>query len=87
MKISGLFACTLTAALLSGCYAEGRSHFLASGDTEYFLTMGRCEQEAKAKYADGQPKYSGYECRGKFLWFTTEKRDYYEGKLVSTTGQ
>ena len=75
------------AILLSGCYAEGNSHFLGSGEREYFLTMSRCEEEAKATYTGGQPKYSGYECRSKLLWFTTQKRDYQEGKLVSASGQ
>lgn len=73
-------------ALMSGCYAQGNSHFLSSGEIENFLTMGRCEDEAKAKYIDGSSKYSGYECRGKFLWFTTTKRSFYDGKLTSSTG-
>lgn len=85
MRIEQLLAYILVLAMLSGCYAEGNSHFLASGETEYFLTMSRCEQEAKAKYEDSQPKYSGYECRGKFLWFTTQKRGYYDGKVVSAS--
>lgn len=84
IKIGPLFACILSAALLNGCYSEGNSRSLASGEPEFFLTMSRCEKEAIAKHANGLPKYSGYECRGKFLWFTTEIRNYYEGKLVST---
>ena len=77
----------LLAGLLSGCYAEGNSHFLSSGAREYFLTLSRCEEEAKAAYTSGQAKYSGYECRSKLLWFTTQKRDYHEGKLVSASGK
>ena len=73
--------------VLVGCYAEGNSHFLASGDTEYFLTMKRCEEEAKTKYSDGSLKYSGYDCQRKVLWLTIEKRDDYEGKLSSQSGQ
>jgi len=49
--------------------------------------MSRCEREAATRYAGGGPKYSGYECRSKFLWFTLEKRDYYEGKATSVTGR
>lgn len=75
------------ATLLPGCYGEGNSHFFNSGEREYFLTMSRCEEEAKATYAGGQSKYSGYECRSKLLWFTIEKRDYYEGKLVAVSGK
>lgn len=73
--------------VLAGCYAEGNSHFLASGEAEYFLTMERCAEEAKTKHSDDSPKYSGYECRGKVLWFTTGRRDFYEGKLSSQSGQ
>ena len=78
-----LVGCGTIFFFLFGCYTEGNSHFLASGNTEYFLTMKRCEDEAKTKYSDGSAKYSGYECRQKFLWFTLKKRDYYEGKLSS----
>lgn len=76
----------IAASALSGCYAQGNSHFISSGEIEYFLTMGRCEEEAKAKQRDGSSKYSGYACRGKFLWLTTTKRDFYDGKLTSSTG-
>ena len=82
-----LFVCLLFVGLLSGCSTEGASHFLTSGETEYFLTMNQGVEEAKTTYADGKPKYSGYECRSKFLGFTIEKRDYYEGRLVSRSGQ
>lgn len=72
---------------LAGCYAEGNSYLFASGEREHFLTMRRCEEEAKSRYSDGSPRYSGYECRQKLLWFTLEKRTYYEGKLTSSTGK
>lgn len=72
-----------TLALCGGCYSQGNSHFLSLGENEYFLTMGHCEKEAMARRSDGSAKYSGYECRKKFLWFTTEKRDFQEGKLIS----
>lgn len=74
-----IFAC------LSGCYAKGNSHFLGSGKIEYFFTMGQCQEEASATHKDGSPKYSGYECRSQFLWFTLGKREYYEGTLQSAT--
>lgn len=73
------------AALLSGCYAEGNSFFLATGETETFLTMGHCESEAQAKHEDGSARYSGYECRYKFLGFTLRKKRYSNGKLSRTT--
>ncbi len=81
--------CTLflSALLSGGCYTEGNSHFLASGKTEYFLTMDRCSEEAQARYSDGQSKYSGYECRGKFLIFTLEKRDFFNGRIIPHTGK
>jgi len=53
------------AVLVSGCYAEGNSFFLATGETETFLTMDRCEREAQSKHQDGRARYSGYECRYK----------------------
>lgn len=70
---------------LSGCYAEGNSHFLSTGQSEVFLTVSRCEREAQSKYQDGSPKYSGYECRYKFLIFTLRKKDYQSGKLSGKT--
>jgi hypothetical protein len=65
----------------AGCWAEGNSYFLGTGETERFLTMARCEREATASFRDGNPKYSGYECRARLPGFTTEKRDYQSGKL------
>ena len=76
-----------TSLVLVGCYVEGNSHLLASGNLKYFQTMKRCEEEAKTKFSDGSPKYLGFECRKKVLFFTTEKRDYDEGKFSSQSGQ
>lgn len=81
-KYMGLLVISLLAA---SCWTEGNSYFLADGETERFLTMNRCEREATAKHPEGTSKYSGYECRGKFLGLTTTKRDYYNGKLQSET--
>jgi hypothetical protein len=88
MKIRLLFVAIVftVSALTSGCYSQGNSHFIASGENEYFFSMDSCEQEAKSTYSDGSPKYSGYECRQKLLWFTIQKRDFYEGKLSSESG-
>lgn len=69
----------------AGCWTEGNSHFIGRGETKRFLTMSRCVQEATSRYPDGNPRYSGYECRGKSLFFTTEKRDYASGRLESLT--
>lgn len=74
-------ALVLPVIILSGCHAEGTSYFLASGETEKFLTLSRCEREAQSKHQDGSPKYSGYECRYKFLVFVLEKKNYVSGKL------
>ena len=71
----------LVLACLAGCYAKGNSHFLGSGKIEYFFTLSQCQEEASATYKDGSPMYSGYVCQSQFLWFTLEKREYYEGKL------
>ena len=79
------YVVVVLAALLSGYYAEGNSFFLATGETETFLTMGRCEREAQSKHEDGGVRYSGYECRYKLLLFTLEKKRYSNGKLLSTT--
>ena len=68
----------------TGC-AEGNSYFLGEGEVEQFLTMARCEREAQSTYDDGSFVYSGYECRSKVLWITTNKTRYYEGQLVLTT--
>jgi hypothetical protein len=87
LNISPPLTLLLFTLLLTACYAEGNSYYLSSGETEYFLTMNRCEKEAIAKYTNGEPMYSGYECRFKFLWFTTQKSQYYAGKLISETGQ
>lgn len=75
----------LLVSLLSGCYAEGNSFFITTGETENFLTMGRCEREAQSKHQDGGARWSGYECRYKFLVFTLEKKRYEDGKLSSIT--
>ena len=83
LLLSGIVSCL---AFLGGCYSQGNSHFLSNGEIEYFLTMNRCEEEAKARYSDGSPKYSGYECRSMFLWFTLEKRDFHSGEVSSSTG-
>lgn len=78
-------ALVLLAISLSGCYAEGNSHFLSTGQTETFLTMSRCEREAQSRHQDGSTKYSGYECRSKFLIFTLQKKNYQDGKLSGKT--
>lgn len=65
---------------LSGCYAQGTSYSMNASDTEYFLTLKGCEEQATASNPDGSPKYVGYKCYGKFLFFTTEMRDFYHGK-------
>lgn len=73
---------TLILISLSSCYTEGNSFFLGKGEVEYFLSMKACEKEATAKWTDGKSKYSGYECRSKFLIFTLEKKEFYEGKIT-----
>lgn len=80
---SRYLACLALGLVCAGCYAEGNAYFLSTGDREYFLTMGRCESEAAARYTGGEPKYGAYECRSKLLWFTLAKRDYYEGKQTA----
>ena len=79
-----IFAVLASGYLLTGC-AEGNSYYLEDGEIEHFLTMARCEREARAAYASGSPRYSGYECRRKILWFTTSKKRFYEGQLQSST--
>ena len=70
------------AGTLGGCYAEGNSEFLAKGETKLFLSLSACEEEATAVYSTGGSVYSGFECRGKFLMFTTETRSYGSGKRI-----
>ena len=62
---------------LTGCTAEGNSKFIEKGETRYFLTMKACEMEAHSEYEGGGRKYSGYECRKKFLGiFMLESKTY-----------
>lgn len=62
----------------------GNSHFLADGQSEYFLTMSRCQREAVSTFDEGGRRYSGYRCARKFLWFTLETQEFYDGKRTST---
>ena len=70
----------VVSSLLAGCYAEGHSHFLDNGELQRFMTMDRCESEAKATHSDGSPRYSGFVCTKKFTFFELERREFYEGK-------
>jgi hypothetical protein len=72
----------LLASVLSGCYADGNSRYLAAGETRLFLTMAACEKEATATYTSGGPVYSGFQCRSRFVGFLVETRDYEEGKRI-----
>ena len=82
--IMKLLPASLITIFMTGCYSSGRSHFLSYGEPEYFLTMNGCEEEAKSRHQDGSSKYSGYECRYQFLFFTLSKIDFYEGKIQSS---
>ena len=62
---------------------QGQSQFLSVGETEYFLSMGRCEREATSTYAEGGQRYSGYVCERKFLWFTLAKLQFDNGKRTA----
>lgn len=68
---------------ISGCYAQGISYSLNASETAYFLTLKRCEDQAILTNSDGSAKYVGYKCFGKLLFYTTESRDYYNGKPVA----
>lgn len=67
----------------SGCYAEGHSRFLSDGPAEHYLSLGRCVTQATTRHADGTPKYAGFVCKEKVLWFTLEEREYDDGELTS----
>ncbi len=84
VKMVVAYMCLATVSL-GGCYAEGNAFLIGTGEVENFLSLERCEREAQAKVKDGSSRYSGYSCRGKILFWTTEKREYYEGKLTSET--
>jgi len=81
MSIPRILATVLIIGLLSGCYAEGNSHFLASSEIEKFASLGACEAKASSRHTDGTPRYSGYICRSKILGLTLEERRYSDGKL------
>ncbi len=53
----------------AGCWTEGNSFFLGSGETERFLTMDACLARADARYEDGQPQFGGYRCQSLVLGF------------------
>ena len=65
-----------------GCYAEGNSEFLWTGDQKYFPTLGACEREATSTYQKGGRVFSGFECRRRFLWFLLDTKKYYDGKRI-----
>ncbi len=62
---------------------EGTSHFLADGQSEHFSTISRCQREASSTFDEGGRRYSGYRCARKFLWFTLETQEYYNGERTS----
>lgn len=82
-NIRKIFAICFAASCLTGCYAEGYSYLLTSGDKQHFLSLAGCESEAMSKYSDGGPKYSGYICKQKLFFITLEQRDYNDGKPIS----
>ena len=69
---------------LASLRVEGNSYLLADGESEYFLTMSRCQREAASTFDDGGRRYSGYRCARKFLWFTLETQELSDGKRTST---
>jgi hypothetical protein len=62
---------------------EGNSYLLGEGDKSYFLTMSSCRREASSKFIEGGPRYAGYLCVRKFLWFTLAAEEFYSGKSTS----
>ena len=80
--VLGLFALAVLAVV--SFRVEGQSYFLADGETQYFLSMSRCQREASSMFSEGGYRYSGYRCRRKFLWFTLEAQEFYSGKSTST---
>lgn len=74
----------LAVVVLASFRVEGNPYFLADGQTEYFLTMLRCQREASSTFSEGGSRYSGYRCTRKFLWFTLEAQQFYNGKRTST---
>jgi hypothetical protein len=75
---------TVTIVALVAFRVEGHSSFLADGETQYFLTMSRCQREASSTFSQGGSRYSGYRCTRKFLWFTLETQDFYDGRRTSS---
>lgn len=73
-------SCTIVA----GCYAEGHSYLLANGEIQRFPSMAQCENEAVSKQPGGGPRYAGFVCRRKVLSFTVDRRDYSDGKPMSS---
>ena len=71
--------------LIAGCYAEGESRFISSGETRQYISLGACEAEATATFSGGGPVYSGFECRSMFLWMVRTVTRYTEGTLEWST--
>ena len=67
------------AVVLSGCYAEGESFLIARGETQRYASMRACEAVAMARYPDGGPVYSGFECRSMILGSVRSTVRYHNG--------
>ena len=67
---------------LSGCYAEGESVFIGRGETRRYSSMDVCDEVATARYPDGGPVYSGFECRSMMFGKIRAVVRYHEGNKI-----
>lgn len=74
----------LLVLLLGGCYAEGESSFIGTGETKRFLSLRGCEREATSKYTPTSPVYSAFECREMLAGFVVSVRRYSSGARSDT---
>lgn len=76
-----------TFVLLTGCYAEGNSHFLTSGEPERFSTMERCTVKAKEMYFEGASRFAGYTCTSNLLFWEIDRREFNDGNAQASAAE
>lgn len=89
MRVSLLVLIVAFSFLSEGCYWVGNSYFLGEGEKRYYLTQQACVDEATRMYpasgkAVGSPKYDGFKCEQKFLFFTLQIQEFHLGKKIQT---
>lgn len=76
-------AIAIVVLVVASLRVEGNSHFLADGQSRYFLTMRDVNGRPRQRSTRVGTDIRGIDAR-KVLWFTLESHEFYDGKRTST---